>query len=217
MSPKSPSEDPGERVFVIAPLAAKPPLENARRYDELASGRMYVESDPIGIMGASFSTYAYVDANPINAVDPLGLWSTAAHNAIIQEYGRQMGWPPDVIRAMEEGSYDADHGDSYQDAAHSFMHAMSSKSLTKAQACKMMNDFVADNVATANSIAANGDAILAANALGFGLHAIMDSTSPVHTGFQKWHWWDFWKHGSFPTSQEDVNSLTPALFSRLLI
>jgi hypothetical protein len=73
MSPKSPSEDPGERVFVIAPLAAKPLPGNAHRYDELASGRMYVESDPIGLAGGDYSTYSYVHSIPVRAFDPNGL------------------------------------------------------------------------------------------------------------------------------------------------
>ncbi len=43
--------DHGDCVFVITPLSAKPPLGNAFAYDEIASGRMYVESDPIGLAG----------------------------------------------------------------------------------------------------------------------------------------------------------------------
>ena len=33
----------------------------------------YVESDPIGLAGGNYSTYAYADGNPVNEVDPLGL------------------------------------------------------------------------------------------------------------------------------------------------
>ena len=64
----------GERVFVIAPLAAKPRPENPFIYGELASGATYVESDPIGLAGGSFSTYAYVNGNPVLLIDPYGLW-----------------------------------------------------------------------------------------------------------------------------------------------
>jgi RHS repeat-associated protein len=39
-----------------------------RDYDP-AVGK-YIESDPIGLDGGSYSTYAYADGNPI----PLGLW-----------------------------------------------------------------------------------------------------------------------------------------------
>jgi hypothetical protein len=43
-----------------------------RDYDP-AVGR-YVESDPIGLSGGSWSPYAYANGNPIGRRDPLGLW-----------------------------------------------------------------------------------------------------------------------------------------------
>jgi RHS repeat-associated protein len=173
----------------------------------------YAESDPIGMRGG-LNPYTYVDSGPVLAADPFGLWSTAAHNAIIQDIGQQWGLPPDLIAAMQQGSYAADHGKSYQDAYHSFMHAMSSSKLTKAEACKKLNKFVSDSVNKGFALANSGDLLGAYREWGFGLHAIMDSTSPVHAGFQEWHMRDFYKHGPFPTSKEDVNSLTPQLLKQ---
>ena len=34
----------------------------------------YVESDPIGLAGGSYSTYAYANENPVSLSDPMGLW-----------------------------------------------------------------------------------------------------------------------------------------------
>lgn len=48
--------------------------QNSFRDYDPSIGR-YVESDPIGLNGASFSTYSYANGNPISRIDPRGLQS----------------------------------------------------------------------------------------------------------------------------------------------
>ena len=60
-------------VFVHPSLAAESPRKNVFAYGGFASGRMFVEFDPIGLAGGSFSTYVYASGDPIIYIDPSGL------------------------------------------------------------------------------------------------------------------------------------------------
>ncbi len=61
--------------------------QNYFRDYESFTGR-YVESNPIGLRGRSYSTYQYVGSNPVSFIDPMGLCKIAL------QFSRPISWIP---------------------------------------------------------------------------------------------------------------------------
>lgn len=176
----------------------------------------FIAEDPLGL-GAGSNAHAYAGGDPIGLTDPTGLWATDAHNYFLDGLANQFS--AQELAWMKSGSATTDDWWLYQDAAHSYMHAMSSSALSKEQALNLYCKFVQDNVQyyEQNHNSSNPYVRRAAyELLGEALHSVMDSTSPAHRGFQRWDSSQIPRHGGFFPSSEEKLSDAPPYFPETL-
>jgi len=135
--------------------------------------------DPSSEKGFEYSPYNCDLNNPILMIDRAGKWPTPVHHALLDEaFGANSKYKniitSDQLQDLKLGSDGADdlllgnQADSKQ-----YIHGMKPKGMTETQAMWAAEDWINDRI---------GEFIETGNfvALGYGLHTIMDKTSPAH-------------------------------------
>jgi len=180
-----------------------------RKYDP-STGR-YNRVDPAGSSGGS-NSFIYAGVNPLSNIDYLGLWVTTAHNYLIEglvesldpAYFKYTNYKHPFYRPLKDGSRDIDKSP-YQDADYSYVHSMSSPSFTQGEAfvlaeafkrlmyqgfCnELPKDGATKKAGELKQYGKDGTKTYrywAYKYLGFGLHTVMDNTSPKHEKFKFW-------------------------------
>ena len=159
---------------------------NFNRDYQSRTGR-YIQSDPIGLT-SGVNTYSYVTNEPITGVDPLGLWSTEAHNAILQAAFPNLRL--DYLEHLQSGSAWVDSKYMYLGQVipnTSYQHAMRDPGESIADASEKACRFVQEHLKMYEKYLKAGMMPYAYRELGIALHPVMDSTSPVHAGWQIWN------------------------------
>ena len=158
---------------------------NRHRYYAASSGG-YITQDPIGLLGGlNPSSYPL---NPTKAVDPLGLWASQKGYYVHQRagylvFGNEIS--SSQLAAVARGHIWADNPE-HQTSEFTHMHAMRRPGQSKAQACQATNEYIKNEAQKALDAKASGKTEDAFFHFGAALHAIQDSTSPSHAGFQEW-------------------------------
>jgi hypothetical protein len=146
----------------------------------------------------TWNRYTYGNNNPLRFKDDNGKWPTEIHNQIIDKAFPNLSASQRQILKNVSASQDSVLGGG-QSNGNAYQHAMSSPDQTVAQAQSQYNDFVSGEESEAQDAqmkfwTADPDNKLndlspaSLEAFGKALHAVLDSTSPTHAGFQKWNW-----------------------------
>jgi len=181
-----------------------------RNYD--ASLGRYTRSDPSGLAGG-LNTYSYVDQTPLTLFDEFALWSTEAHNKILEIAFANLS--PDLLQAIKNGSR---YADLLQLQRWSYIHAMrSSPEESEATCLTRLCDWYQKHYENYDRYRDSPNSFLRRFAfwsLGMALHPTMDSTSPMHENCSiAWDFADAAFHNEDP-SLEGLSALTPELLRK---
>jgi len=159
----------------------------ARYYDHLRY--RFISADPLINKDEAFANpqlwnlYSYCRNNPITFFDPDGRWSKEVHDKIIDTAfpGEQN---ENMRNIFKEASAYIDSSD--QSISGSYKHAMRAPWQSVKEAEIQMNQFLTEMKSQYKIMMSKGKKDEAYYALGMAMHTLMDSTSPIHEGFQNW-------------------------------
>jgi RHS repeat-associated protein len=170
------------------------------RYNDAKTGR-FVSVDPVGAVdkytGSTnyklllnpqrMNSYGYGLNNPYRNIDNDGRWSEDIHNAIIDKAfpGKNYASMRD---AFKKASVDVDTDN--QATKDSYMHGMSAPGQSTKDAEVLFNAFLKKQADLYKENISGNYRLAEYTAnyqLGKAMHAIMDTTSPSHSGFQVWN------------------------------
>ena len=144
---------------------------------------MFAKSDPEEFAAGDYNLYRYCHNDPVNRSDPSGLWPTAIHDQIIDKSLKDK--LTDEERQILKNESKAVDKDQSQEG--SYKHGMRSPNQTIDQARGAHEKYISQNLHDAIRAQKEGHRTEALRALGRGIHAISDATSPAHEGYQVWN------------------------------
>jgi RHS repeat-associated protein len=163
------------------------------RYYSPAYGR-FISEDPYGLR-AGPNLYAYANNDPVDLIDPMGLFSSDVHYQLSYDAAVAAGFSPSEADQIATECVMADFAPNSQDtdAFDANLHAMSGRKPNgKYQNCNQAVQGTADRL---------GGSLLA-NELGPALHTVQDAQAGGHK-FQEWH-------GGMPSLSHEIQDFMPS-------